>query len=448
MRRRIALLALFALLFALGWWAGRGRAATDLYSRLDIFIEVLEKVREGYVEPVDPQRLIHGAVTGMLRDLDPYSEYLDSRTLDRRDAHAPDRADAGVTLGSREGVWTVIAPVAGGPGERAGLRAGDLLLQVDGRSTSSWTLREAQESLRGTPGSAVKLSVLHEGDDAPRTVTVTRETPRPAAPPLVMMEPDGIGYVRLSGLDAASASLVRRALSTLRARGAKRLLLDVRGCATGAAGDGAQVAELFLPRGTTLMRTHARTRGTDERLEAAASDPNVSWPLALLADGGTAGAAEVLMGALQDADRGLIVGERSFGLGAVQSDVPLPGGERAVSLTTAVRETPSGRPIQNVAAVTEDDTEDDGAAPDSTTTPARDAYRTASGRRIVGGGGIAPDIPESTATATLPSDTTAAAQAKLSADPVVKRALDALRKARVPRDVYAALPPPSPERPH
>ena len=442
MRRRFAVAALFALLFSLGWWAGRGRASTDLYARLDIFIEVLEKVKEGYVQPVDPQNLIHGAVTGMLRDLDPYAEYVNARATDHHDAHAAVRADVGVTLGSREGTWMVIAPDAAGAADRAGVRAGDLLLQVDGHSTGAWSIREAVESLRGAPGSSVRLSVMHEGDDAPRTLTVTREAPRPAPAPLAINADEGVGYVRLGGIDANTAGLLRRALSSLRARGARRLAIDVRRCATGAASDGAQLAELFLPKGTTLMRTHGRTRASDERIEAAASDPNLDWPLAVLADGGTAGAAEVMMGALQDADRALIVGARTFGLGSVQSDLPLPGGQSVISLTTAVRETPSGRPIQNVSAGGSDDGEDDSAGADSSGSSGdKETYRTASGRRIPGGGGIAPDLEAtaSGANVALPSDSTAAGRALMSSDAAVKRAFDALKRAHAPRDVYAGL---------
>ena len=446
MRRRFAALALFALLFALGWWAGRGRASSDLYARLDIFIEVLQKVRDGYVQPVDPQSLIRGAVTGMLRDLDPYAEYLDSRSFDRRDSRAAVRADAGLTLGSRDGVWMVVAPIALGPGERAGVRPGDALLQVDGHSTGSWTLRETVESLRGAPGSAVRLSVLHPGDEAPRNFVVTREAPKPAPAPIAIATADGVGYLRLAGIDGATSGLVRKALAALRNRGARRLALDVRRCATGTAADGAQVAELFLPRGTTLMRTRARSRAADERLEAAATSPNLEWPLAVLGDGGTAGAAEVLMGALQDADRALLVGARTFGLGSVQTDIPLPGGERVVSLTTAVRETPSGRPIQNLTTSGSDEGEDDAATPDSADSgAARDVFRTASGRRIAGGGGIAPDVEvpssPSSGTAALPADTTATGRSRLAADPAIRRAFQALQKARAPRDVYAAVPP-------
>jgi carboxyl-terminal processing protease len=248
-----------------------------------------------------------------------------------------------------------------------------------------------------------------------------------------------VGYVRLAGIDGSTAGLVRKALATLRAGGARRLALDVRQCATGAPGDGAQVAELFLPRGTTLMRTHGRARSADERLEAAASNPNLDWPLAVLGDAGTAGAAEVLMGALQDADRALIVGARTFGLGSVQTDLPLPGGSSVISLTTAVRETPSGRPIQSVAAAESDDSDDDATPADSSANSAgRETYRTASGRRIAGGGGIAPDIAQAASVA-APADSTAAGRARLAADPAVKRAIDALKRARAPRDVFAGL---------
>lgn len=450
MRRRFAVLGLFALLFALGWWAGRGRAATDLYARLDIFVEVLQKVRDGYVQEVEPDKLIHGAVTGMLRDLDPYAEYLDARSLDRRDSRGSSAADAGLTLGSHAGLWTVIAPLPGGPAERAGVRAGDFLLQVDGRSTGSWTLRETLESLRGAAGTSVKLSLIHAGDDAPRTVTLVREPVRPVGAPVAFPARDGVGYLRLTGFEPATAGLVRKAISALRSRGVRRLVLDVRRCATGSAGDGAQVAELFLPRGTTLMRTRSRARASDERLEAAASDPNQDWPLAVLADGGSAGASEVLAGALQDADRALVVGRRTFGLGSVQTDLPLPGGVTVLSLTTALRETPSGRPIQKLAATDADDSDDDLAPSDSAAVSSgRDWFRTRSGRRIAGGGGIAPDVEVGVdqAAAALPADSTAAGLARLAADPAAQRAIEVLRRSRAPRDVFATVSPGG-ENPH
>src|SRR6266436_5006813 len=174
MRRRFIAIGLFALLFALGWWAGRGRASNDLYARLDTFIEILHKVEENYVEPVEPQRLIHGAVHGLLRDLDPYAAYVETRpdagstsanggpgakSVGAARERTGGDADVGLVLGARDNAWVVVAPLPGGPADLAGVRSGDVLDQVDGRSTAGWMLFETTARLRGAPGSRVRLTL-------------------------------------------------------------------------------------------------------------------------------------------------------------------------------------------------------------------------------------------------------------------------------------------------
>ena len=435
MRRRFIAVGLFALLFALGWWAGRGRASGDLYARLDTFIEILHKVEENYVEPVEPEHLIRGAVHGMLRDLDPYAEFIDTRAQRDRAAagaiHSGD-ADVGLAIGVRNNAWTVIAPLAGGPAERAGLRAGDLLLQVDGRSSASWTRAELGSKLRGPRGSRVRLNVAREGEDAPREIVVTRASLPRLAPPDSRMIEKSIGYVKLGAIGDSTALQLRALLRRLRGSGALALAFDLRGCTSGTVRQGADVAQLLLPRGALVTVTHGRGRGADQRLNAAEPSPVLDWPVAVVIDGTSAGAAEIVAGALQDHDRALLVGRTTFGLASAQSDFPLEGGNAAVRFTTAVQLTPSGRPIQRFPSQASDDEEApdaDSAATDSAT---RRAYLTHAGRKVLAGGGIRPDL-EMADSASAPGT----ARPVAGDDPLLRRAVAVLRRAHAPRDVFA-----------
>lgn len=440
MRRRFIALALFALLFTLGWWAGRGRASSDLYARLDTFVEILHKIEENYVEPVEPQRLIHGAVHGMLRDLDPYAEYVAPRQGGKA-APAASAGDVGIALGARDGAWVVIAPDPGGPAARAGVRAGDALVQVDGRSAESWSRGETQAALRGAPGSSVKLSVMRAGDETPREIAVTRALPGRRTPPTSDTIEHGIGLVRLQAIDDSTALEFKPMLRRLRGSGVTRLVLDLRGCTSGTLRAGGDVAQVFLARGQVVARSRGRGRDSEMRRLATDAAPVLDWPMVVIVDRSCAGASEVIAGALQDDDRGLLVGATTFGLAATQSDFPLEGGDSRVRLTTALQLTPSGRPIQGAARPAADE-EDDSGAPDSAAadTTARPQFSTRSGRRIPGGGGIHPDVEIAPASGASAATLAAAESPTASADPVMRRALEVLRRAHAPRDVFAALP--------
>ena len=446
MRRRFILVGLFALLFGLGWWAGRGGASNDLYSRIDTFVEILHKVEDSYVEPVEPERLIGGAVHGMLRDLDPFAEYVVSRDGGASPSHA--EAEPGLALGVRDNSWVVIVPLPGGPADRAGVRAGDALLQVDGRSSGGWTSAELASRLNGPRGSRVRLSLLRAGDDAPREIVVTRAALArdpavlAATRPSAEMIDKGVGRIRIAAIGDSTAAEVAALMRRLREQGATRLALDLRGATSGTARHAVAVAQLFLPRGTTVVITHGRGRDADHKLVAGAANPTLDWPLAVLIDSTCAGASEMIAGALQDQDRALLVGGRTFGLASERSDCPLEGGHATVRITTTVDLTPSGRPIQKLVQ-TEADDDDEASGPDSAATDPSDkrAFTTHAGRKILGGGGIRPDlevIPPASSAAVAAS---ASGKPPPAADPVLRRAVTVLVRARSPRDVFAALPP-------
>ncbi len=401
-RRNALFVALFVLLFVLGWWVGRGGAAGGLYGNLDLFIEVLQKVDQNYVDPVEPEKLIAGALRGMLRDLDPYSQYLDSKAFASLQSTAEGKfGGIGVMVGIRDDFPTVISPIEGTPAWEAGLRSGDVIVRVEGRSTAGLTVEDVADLLRGAAGTRVSLTVDREGEPAEREFTLTRAVIHTRSVPYAFLPEPGVGYLRLANFSETSGAEVREALAGLRRQGAKSLVLDLRFDPGGLLDQAVDVTEQFVPRGSLIVYTQGRVKGSDVRYTASEAKPDVSSPLVVLVDEGSASAAEIVAGALQDLDRALVIGHDSFGKGSVQSVFPLPGRSGAIKLTTALYYTPSGRSIHrgvksaDSAAAERGDSEGEdphGAAADSSPASERPRFRTRAGRTVYGGGGITPDL--------------------------------------------------------
>ena len=458
-RRRILLGVLLAVLFTLGWWAGRGRASGGLYSNLDLFVEVLHAVQTSYVDEPDPGHLVEGGLHGMLRALDPSSEYLDAKDWKGlQSTLSGDLDGAGVFVDSQDGWPVVIAPLEGSPAWRAGLAAGDVITRMDGHSTWGLGPPEVAARLRGPAGSTITLSVIRGQETHERELVLKREHLDVPAVRNVLVLPDGVGYLRLAAFNERAADQVRAALDTLRRAGARSLVVDLRGNPGGLVDQAVAVAGSFLPAGSVVTFTEGRTAADAKKLLAPKGVARVGWPMAVLVDGGTASAAEILAGALQDLDRALVVGTNTFGKGTVQSLFPLRGGEGAVKLTTARYHTPSGRTVSRPAAAAADDEAADGgdeegpvvAAPDTAAadSAARPVFRTPSGRIVRGGGGIAPDLV-ARADSLPPAAGPAAARAALAHDAAFQRAAEVLRRARSAADVFALATPeaaPAPAR--
>lgn len=457
-RRRILLGVLFAVLFALGWWAGRGRASGGLYSNLDLFVEVLHAVQTSYVDEVETGRLVGGGLRGMVRGLDASSEYLDeTEWKDYRHSLAGELDGVGLFTDTQDGWPVVIAPLEGSPAWDAGLRAGDVVTRVDGHSTWGFGPPELAARLRGEAGTTVTLGVIRGDESQEREIVVTRARVEVPAVRDVAVMPGGVGYLRLAAFNERATGEVGAALDTLRRAGARSLVVDLRGNPGGLVDQAVAVAGSFLPAGALVATTEGRRPENAQRLLAPRGAVRVAWPMAVLVDGGTASAAEILAGSLQDLDRALVVGTTTYGKGAMQSLFPLRNSEGAVRLTTARYRTPSGRTISRPAADEPDDAEavepgEAGAPPARDTTAAdsaaRPAFRTTGGRVVRGGGGITPDLVVKADS--LPPMRGAAA---LAGDPVFRRAAEVLRRAKGPADVFAALapqeapPPPRSPRP-
>jgi len=407
MKRRILLAALLLALFGTGWWVGRGSAGAsgDLYRNLDVFVEVLQRVQSSYVDVVPTDKLMTGAMRGMLRALDPYSQYMDASSYDELQSTTRGSfGGVGLIVGIRDRVPVVISSVEGGPAWTLGLHTGDAIVAIEGHSTFGLALEEVAQKLRGDPGTKVKVTVAREGEDERQDLTIERRVINTKSVPYAFVTAGDVGYLRLADFAQDSGDEVRAAVDQLRKNGAKRLVLDLRSNPGGLLDQAVEVVERFVPSGTLVVSTRGRMKGQDQKLFSAGGKHEAGWPMVVLIDGGSASASEIVAGALQDLDRALVVGETSFGKGSVQNLFPLRSGG-AIKLTTGRYYTPSGRSIHNIAhdrmlaALEDDDNSDDEAVAESLATgmapgdsTPRPVFKTTSGRKVYGGGGIRPDV--------------------------------------------------------
>ena len=399
-RRRFLFGALMLALFSLGWWAGRG-ATGDLYTNLDVFVEVLQRVQDNYVDPVKPATAVTGAIEGMLKDLDPYSQYLDENDYTGLQSVMQGKfSGIGVVVGVRDEYPTVISPIEGSPAWEAGIHSGDVIVKVGATSTAGLGVEGVAKLLRGAEGTPVTLAIAREGEQGEQSYTITRREIVTKSVPYAFMAGKELGYVRLASFSEKSGAEMRDALARLRNEGARRFVLDLRMNPGGLLDQAVDVAEQFLPKGSMVVYTRGRARNQDQRFYAGNAASDVRSPLVVLIDQGSASAAEIVAGALQDLDRALVIGRTSFGKGSVQSVYPLRGKTTAIKLTTALYYTPSGRSIHRPRPAGFDPLgEDEVPAPADTvrdTTQVRPEFHTTAGRIVRGGGGIAPDVTVST----------------------------------------------------
>lgn len=447
MRRRVLVGGVLGTLFALGWWAGGSHAAGGLYSGLDLFIEVLQTVQANYVDPVDTGKLVTGAMRGVAHGLDPWSRYLDPEEFQALRGVIQGSFDGiGASVDEHDGWPIVIAPIEGSPAWDAGLEPGDVITKVDGHSTFELAPDEMSSRLRGPAGTQITLTVAR-GDNE-RDLKLLRRRVTVKNVPYAFVAAPGVGYVRLAHFSAHAGADVAAACDTLRAGGARALVLDLRGNPGGTIDEAVAIAGQFLPQGSRVTSTVGRASGVNQQYDATRPHPELAWPIAVLVDGGSASASEILAGALQDHDRAVVVGDTTFGKGVAQQVYPLRGAAGALQLTVSHYLTPSGRSIHRERLTAADDSEDETETPSADTTRAKldKVWRTDAGRVVRGGAGLAPDVrvPADSTAARLrmsphhPGGAAGAAREALALDPVFQRALDVLQRAKDARGVFAA----------
>ncbi len=429
----VVLAALSAAVVAGAWLVGRGvqGQGPSTAAGAHLFDEVSRRVAREYVDSIAPERLRDQAAVGLVRELgDPNSALLTPERLRRlTETAAGTYAGVGLRLDVRDGVVTVVNPVPGSPGERAGVRAGDRIVEIAGDPTHGLTAEEATKRLRGAPNTPVRFVVERPGIEGRIPVTVTREEVRLRSVRRVALLGDGVGYLDLAAFTAASAGEVRQAIDSLHALGATSVVFDLRGNPGGSIDQGVGVADLFLAPGQLVVRTAGRTPDDEHRYVDSLPAQYAGLPLVVLVDGGTASAAEIVVGALQDHDRAAVVGTPTYGKGSKQNVFPVAGGG-ALKLTTALWYTPSGRSISRPLATPDEvAAEDDapGSSPDNAGAH-RPRFHTDGGRTVFGAGGIAPDVV---------AGDTAAAPAELAFVRALGRQVTAFRDAVAE---YAASP--------
>src|SRR5215510_7171402 len=373
-------------------------SAQDSQTKLtNDYQKALEIVRQNYVVELDHETLTKAAIQGMLKSLDPHSDYMDRKAFQEfNEKQRSEYFGIGAQIGVRSRATYVVEPFRRSPAARAGLRYGDHIVAINGEDTSSWPSSRVRNLLVGPRGTEVTVTVKRPGVAEPITATIIRDAiSYPSIPNYYMVKP-GIGYIGLTrNFQATTNDELTRAMASLREKGAESFILDLRGNGGGYLEQAIRVADRLLQRGQTIVSTRGRPgRGFDQE---AIADMGASenFPLVVLTDRRTASASEIVAGAIQDHDRGLIIGETTFGKGLVQRIFPIPSSGGALTLTIAHYYTPSGRLIQRDYSngslfeyYSRRSVAGDTPPPRNTS----DEKKTDLGRTVYGGGGIEPDI--------------------------------------------------------
>lgn len=415
LRSKTAATAVVLMLTAFigGWLAQTSLGGGDYYYEvkrgLRLFGDVYKNITEKYVDEITPHDFIRSGIDGLLSKLDPYTVYYEGDESSDLDALMMGKyGGIGLSIGIKGGYITVISASDGSPGQRAGILPGDRIIAVDGHSTKDWKYQEMSNYVKGEPGSKIKLTILREGEPSPIDFELIREMIAVENIAYFGLSQEQIGYIKLTKFSKTADVDMVQALKELKRQGMKGLIIDLRGNPGGLLDAAIDITNQFVKKGETITFTKGRSNDAN-RYYTASNDPMLpDIPLAVLVDGGTASAAEIVAGALQDLDRAVIVGSTTFGKGLVQTLYPLTEKNAVMKITTAKYFTPSGRCIQKedytakyrrtLSSVRDEEEYDtfgvDEMVEDSLHEDEKPLlpYKTKTGRAVFANGGITPDV--------------------------------------------------------
>lgn len=348
-KKIIALICVFSLIVLFSFKSDSKVSATlerDIYRQLKIFNEILDLVKKNYVEEVSTKALIEGAINGMMKSLDPHSTYMTAEMY--KDLEVETKGSfggIGIEITIKKDVLTVVSPIEDTPAFHAGVKAGDQIIMIDGKPTKDITLMEAVKRLRGPKDSKVTITIMRENLPKPKDITLTRAIIKVKSVKWKVYD-ENIGYIRISAFHERTSEELKKAIHEMESKAGalKGAVIDLRNNPGGLLTQAVQVSDVFLKSGT-IVTTKGRAKGTESISIARDDGYEPSYPLVVIVNEGTASAAEIVSGALQDNEKALVIGTHTFGKGSVQTVIPLEDGS-ALKLTTARYYTPNGRSIQ------------------------------------------------------------------------------------------------------
>ena len=400
-RKRIFIVTGILVVLLAAGFTTIGNRDLELVKNLDIYYTLFRELNMFYVDETDPKELVTTSIDAMLESLDPYTTYIPEADMDDFKFQTTGEYGGIGSLIRKRGGYTIIAdPYKGFPAEKAGIRAGDKILKVNGKSVEDFAIESVSDQLKGTPGTEIKLTIERYGEDDPLEFTLIREKISIRNVPYYGMLNRGIGYIRISNFTTGAGQEVENALNELeRGNDLTSLVLDLRSNPGGLLIEAVRICNLFVDKGELIVNTRGKVKQWDSDYITSREPLDKDIPLVVLTNRASASAAEIVAGALQDLDRAVIIGQRTFGKGLVQTSRPLKYNAQ-LKVTTAKYYIPSGRCIQALDYSNRNEDGSVGKIPDSLITE----YQTRNGRLVYDGGGIQPDfemVPEMLSEITL-----------------------------------------------
>ncbi|MFY0627960.1 MAG: S41 family peptidase [Reichenbachiella sp.] len=360
----------------------------EITRNLNIFTTLYRELNTHYVDELPTEEIINSGIQAMLSSLDPYTNYIPESELENyRTTTTGEYGGIGAVVSKRKGINTVLMPYIGFPAHKAGLLIGDQIVKINGKEIDKDSNQHISTKLKGQPGTSVVLTIKRQGKEELFEVKIVRKKIVISNLAYFGMFNEDVGYMRLSDFTTNAGKEVEEALVQLKSQGAEKIVLDLRDNPGGLLDEAVKVANVFVPKGKEIVSTKGKVKSWEKTYKSPFESIDENIPLVILTNGNTASAAEIVSGVIQDYDRGVLIGTRTFGKGLVQATRPLPFNSQ-LKVTTAKYYIPSGRCIQAIDYSIKNENGSVGTIPDSV----KIAYKTSNGRTVYDGGGIMPDI--------------------------------------------------------